>query len=160
MKKLGIPATLLILVLVSVDSVFAQGPPPGGRGGRGRGFNIDDMIKREKQNVYKVIEDLSADQKMLLDGIYDEYVLSFKELREEVMQTRDFQAMRPKMIALRDEKDDLIKDVLSEDQFVLYQGLMDKQQRQRRDAVERNRNRRNQQEQTLPEEENEIEGTK
>jgi hypothetical protein len=95
------------------------------------------MIKREKQNVYKAVEDLSADQKLLLDGIYDEFSLSFKELRDEMMQSRDFQAMRPKMEALRDEKDGLIKDVLSEDQFLIYQGLMDNRRKQMQENMQR-----------------------
>ena len=162
MKRIGIQIALLSFIILSASaSLFAQGgPPPGGRppGGR-RGFDPDEMIKREKQNVYKVVKDLSDDQKMLLDGIYDEYSLSFKELREEAMQTRDFQTMRPKMQALQSEKHDLVKDVLNEEQFVLYQGLMEKQQRQRRDAMQRNRNQRNQQEQTPPAEESETEGT-
>ena len=136
MKNLKFKTALLLILTISmVTSVFAQGPPPGGRRG---GFNAEEMVKREKQNVYKVIEDLSDDQKMLLDGIYDEFIVSFNELREEVMQSRDFQAMRPKMIALRDEKDELIADVLSEDQFKLYEGLMEKQRSQRRENMERN----------------------
>ena len=152
MKNRGIQILLSSLIVLSAVTAFAQGPPPGGRQGRGRGFNPDEMIQREKQNVYKAIEDLSEDQKLLLDGIYDEYGTSFKELRDEVMETRDFQSMRPKMLALRDEKDGLIKDVLNEDQFALYQGLMDKQQRQRREAMERNRNRRQTENDSIPSE--------
>lgn len=159
MRKVGIQITLLsFLTLLGTASLFAQGgPPPGGRGGRG-GFNPEEMVKREKQNVYKVIEDLSDDQKMLLDGIYDEFIVSFNELREEMRQTRDRQSMRPKMEALRDEKDGLIKDVLSEEQFKLYVGMMEKQRSQRRENMERNGNQRNQQEQTAPADESETEG--
>jgi hypothetical protein len=54
-------------------------------------------------------------------------------------QTRDFQAMRPKMEALRDEKDGLIKDVLSEDQFVIYEGLMDNRRKQMQENMQRRR---------------------
>jgi hypothetical protein len=61
---------------------------PRGRGPGG--FDVDEMIKREKQNVYTAISDLSLDQKLLLDGIYDEFTLSFKELRDEARETRIF----------------------------------------------------------------------
>jgi hypothetical protein len=132
----------LLLFLVFGASLYAQqGPPPGGpRGGRG-GFDPGEMVKREKQNVYNAIEDLSDDQKLLLDGIYDEYIISFNELRDEARQTRNFQEMRPKMMALREEKDGLIKDVLSEEQFKIYQGIMENRRNQMRENVQRRRNR-------------------
>lgn len=125
---------MVFLSITTAMSAFAQ-RPGGGRGPGG--FDPDEMIKREKQNVYKAVEDLSDDQKLLLDGIYDEFSLSFKELRDEIRQTRDFQAMRPKMEALRDEKDGLIKDVLSEDQFLIYQGLMDNRRKQMQENMQR-----------------------
>jgi hypothetical protein len=125
---------MFFLSITTAMPAFAQ-RPGGGRGPGG--FDPDEMIKREKQNVYKAVEDLSADQKLLLDGIYDEFSLSFKELRDEMMQSRDFQAMRPKMEALRDEKDGLIKDVLSEDQFLIYQGLMDNRRKQMQENMQR-----------------------
>jgi len=140
MKNTGktIIITALLLLAGSVSLFAQQGPPPGGPPGGGRGgFDPDEMVKREKQNVYKAIEDLSDDQKLLLDGIYDEYIVSFKELRDEMRESRDFQAMRPKMDALRNEKDQLIKDVLNEDQFAIYQGIMDSRRRQMRENMQR-----------------------
>jgi hypothetical protein len=145
MKNTGYKVISVILLFLAIStSLYAQqGPPPGGpRGGRG-GFDPDEMVKREKQNVYNAIEDLSDDQKLLLDGIYDEYIVSFKELREEMRQTRDFQAMRPKMMALREEKDGLIKDVLNADQFLIYQGVMENRRSQMRENAQRGRNRQN-----------------
>jgi len=139
MKKISIQLLLFaFLIFAGANSLFAQGGPPGGRPG---GFDPDEMVKREKQNVYKAITDLSDDQKMLLDGIYDEFILSFKEIREEMRQTRDFQAMRPKMEALRNEKDGLIKDVLNENQFQIYQGLMENRRQQMRENMQQRQNR-------------------
>jgi hypothetical protein len=134
MRKEILLGLIVFLSVAATISAFAQ-RPGGGRGPGG--FDPDEMIKREKQNVFKSIDDLSDDQKLLLDGIYDEFSLSFKELRDEMMQTRDFQAMRPKMEALRDEKDGLIKDVLSEDQFLIYQGLMENRRRQMQENMQR-----------------------
>lgn len=129
--------SLAIMALFVSIQLFAQngppgGPPPGGPppGGPG-GFDPDEMVKREKQNVYKDITDLSEDQKTLLDGIYDEFSVSFKEIRDEVMRTRDFQNMRPKMEALMKEKDNLIRDVLNDDQYAIYTGIIEARRRQR-----------------------------
>lgn len=80
----------------------------------------EDMVAREKQNVYKELENLSADQKLLLDGIYDEFTQTFKEARDEIMKTRNWDKMREKMEELRIEKDGLIGDVLNDDQFLVY----------------------------------------
>ena len=128
MKTSGIQ-TLIFSALFCTFSISLFAQPGGGPGGPG-GFDPDEMIKREKQNVLKAVTDLTDDQKLLLDGIYDEFSMSFKELREEMMQSRDFQAMRPKMEALRKEKDDLMRDVLNEDQFNIYLGIVEERRRQ------------------------------
>lgn len=128
MKTSGIQ-TLIFSALFCTLSISLLAQPGGGPGGPG-GFDPDEMIKREKQNVLKAVTDLTDDQKLLLDGIYDEFSLSFKELREEMMQTRDFQAMRPKMEALRKEKDDLMRDVLNDDQYNIYLGIVEERRRQ------------------------------
>ena len=153
MKKTTIEILVLFLLLFAAESsAFAQGGPPPGGGRRG-GFDPEEMVKREKQNVYKIIEDLSDDQKMLLDGIYDEFNVSFRELRDEIRKTRDFQNMRPKMEALRDEKNELIKDVLNEEQFARYMGMMEKQQKKRKENMQRRGEQRDQQNTPASEEE-------
>ena len=129
MSKFKHNISLTIMALfVSIQLMAQGGPPPGGGPG---GFDPDEMVKREKQNVYKEITDLSDDQKVLMDGIYDEFSVSFKEIRDEVMKTRDFQNMRPKMEALMKEKDDLVRDVLNEDQFAIYTGIIEDRRKQR-----------------------------
>jgi hypothetical protein len=47
---------MVFLSITSAMTAFAQ-RPGGGRGPGG--FDPDEMIKREKQNVYKAVEDLS-----------------------------------------------------------------------------------------------------
>lgn len=145
MKKfqlLLITSVAAILTLPAIAQPM-RGPGPGG-------FDPDEMIKREKQNVYKAITDLSDDQKLLLDGIYDEFSTSFKEIREEVMQTRDFQNMRPKMEALRAEKDALIQDVLNQNQYDIYLGLMQDRRRQMESMRSENTNRQGRNRDTQP----------
>jgi hypothetical protein len=136
MLKIRNSILLAIMTLFVSTQLMAQGgPPPGGGPG---GFDPDEMVKREKQNVYKEITDLSDDQKTLLDGIYEEFSVSFKEIRDEVMKTRDFQNMRPKMEALMKEKDDLIRDVLNEDQFAIYNGIVEDRRKQRQARMPQN----------------------
>jgi len=91
------------------------------------------MAVREKNMLFKQIEDLSEDQKMLMEGIYQEYGDSFLEIREEVRKTRNWQEMRPKMMALREEKTLLMKDLLNPSQFEIYAGLMGQQEKQFRE---------------------------
>jgi hypothetical protein len=132
----NIISLVIMTLLVSIQLMAQTGTPPGG--GSPGGFDPDEMVKREKQNVYKEITDLSDDQKTLLDGIYEEFSASFKEIRDEVMKTRDFQNMRPKMEALLKEKDDLIHDVLNEDQFTIYTGIVEARRRQRQERAAQN----------------------
>lgn len=94
-------------------------------------FNQNDMILREKQNLYREVANLSDDQKMLIDGIYDEFAQSLTELRDEVRKTRNWEEMRPKMEALRAERDGLMTDVLNEEQYDIYYKLSEGQRIQR-----------------------------
>ena len=125
-----------VFSLLSTISVFAQ--PPGGPGRRG-GFNPEEMLAREKEFLFKKLDGLTDDQKMLLEGIYAEFGQSVKELRDEIRQSGgNRREMRPKMEKLRDEKDGLIKDVLNEEQFKVY---ADMQEKRRKEMQERRRQR-------------------
>ncbi|MTI22212.1 hypothetical protein E1176_14365 [Fulvivirga sp. RKSG066] len=108
----------LTLILITL-SVAAMAQRPGGRPGGGP----EEMVKREKQSLYEKVDDLSEDQKLLLDGIYDEFLVTLKENFEEMRQGGDRESRRAKMEALRKEKDTLIQDVLNEEQFEVYQTI-------------------------------------
>lgn len=95
------------------------------------GGGPETMIAREKQAVLDKITDLSEDQKMLLDGIYDEFGVSLRELFENRTPGGSREGMREKFRALRTEKDDLIKDVLKEEQYTIYESIAT-QRRERR----------------------------
>ncbi|MEQ6166140.1 hypothetical protein AAOE16_03005 [Ekhidna sp. MALMAid0563] len=122
--------SMLILFLGISISTLAQ-PPGGGRGGR-PGGGPEQMIEREKQTLYSKVEDLTDDQKLLLDGIYEEFLVIFQESMEEMRQSNDRESRREKMEALRKEKDELIADVLNEDQFKIYESIS-RTRRERRD---------------------------
>ena len=101
-----------------------------------QGFDPAEMAAREKQNLYKLLTDLSEDQIMLIDGVYEEYTETFTELRDEIRRTRDWESFRPKIMALREEKDGLMSDILNEDQFKLYQEQMETTRQNRRKRME------------------------
>ncbi|WP_462251844.1 hypothetical protein [Ekhidna sp.] len=117
MERLLKPSLSLAFILLAMIAVCQ--PPGGGR----RGGGPDEMIKREKQALYTKITDLSEDQKLLLDGIYDEFGVTLKETFEEIRNSGSREGMREKLMALRKEKDELVKDVLNEDQFAIYQEI-------------------------------------
>ncbi len=113
------------LLLILTLSVYAQPGQRGGGGGeRGQRPDPAEQLNREKLALYKKVSDLSEDQKMLLDGIYEEFGTTVKEKFEEARESGSREGMREKMQELRKEKDLLIKDVLSENQFGLYEELL------------------------------------
>ncbi len=87
------------------------------------------MISREKQALYEQVTDLSDDQRGLLDGIYEEFATTLKEAFEESRGSGDREARREQMQTLRQEKDALIADVLSEEQYAIYEKLATRRNR-------------------------------
>lgn len=116
MKKIQFLAVVAFLGLSF--TAFSQGPE-----GRRAGGGPEEMIKREKQALYGKVEDLNSDQKLLLDGIYEEFQVTLEETREELRGSGDRDSRREKMETLRAEKDTLIKDVLNEDQYAIYEKI-------------------------------------
>ncbi len=111
---------LTVLLFLCVITLFAQ--PPGGR--RGSGGGPEEMVAREKQALFEKVTDLSEDQKMLLDGIYDEFTTTLKESFEEMRENNvEREERREKMESLRKEKDGLIADVLNEEQYEAYEKI-------------------------------------
>jgi len=116
---------ILVQIFICTNFIFAQG------------FDPSEMAAREKQNLYKLIADLSEDQIMLIDGVYEEYTQTFIEMRKEIRQSGDRQSFRPKIMALRQEKDELMSDILSEDQFQLYTDQMESNRQNRQNRQNR-----------------------
>ena len=64
-----------------------------------------------------------------LDGIYDEFAQTLEETFQEVRKSGKREEMRPKMEALRSEKDELMKDILSDDQWLVYAEMNEAQKK-------------------------------
>ncbi|MGD1960228.1 MAG: hypothetical protein ACFB2Y_15310 [Fulvivirga sp.] len=133
----------IIFTVMALGCLTCSWAQPGGR--RGGDFDPKEMVLREKENVITRVDSLSEDQLLLLDGIYDEYATSVVEIRDEARKNRNFREMRPKMQALREEKDLLLKDVLNENQYEAYLALMENQRDRRRRGVQQRRDSVNQQ---------------
>lgn len=101
---------ILFISLLSFNMALAQRP----------GGSIEERVAREKQVLMKKITDLSPDQSMLIDGIYDEYGTTLQETFNEVRASGNWKELRGKMTALKEEKDGLIKDVINDDQYEIY----------------------------------------
>ena len=102
-----------------------------------RRFNPEEMVQREKEMVFKEVDNLSSMQTELLNGIYDEFAVTMTETFEEIRATRNWKEMRPRMRALQEDKDLLIKDVLNASQFNKYAELTDYEAR--REARQNNK---------------------
>lgn len=110
--------SILLFLGLSLSFFMLNAQPPGGRPGGGP----ETMLAREKQALYDKAEDLSEDQKQLIDGIYDEFLVTLKETFQDRSNT-DREARREKMQTLRKEKDALMEDVLNEEQYEIYQSV-------------------------------------
>ena len=125
---------LLFIILVSLTSLLAQGGP-----GMGRPFDPARMAAAEKQLLLDSINGLNDDQKIIIEAIYEDYASSFSGAREN-MDPDNRSAMREKMMKIRDEKNEALKAVLTEDQFDRFSEILEKRRMQ---AQERRRQSRN-----------------
>lgn len=113
-------ALTTILLLAIYSTTYSQ-PPGGGRPGR---FDPAEMVKREQQNVKTKVSDLSEDQMILIDGIYEEFAVTITETMEEGRNSEKREDMRTKMRALREEKNELMQDVLNDSQYAEYEKII------------------------------------
>jgi hypothetical protein len=115
--------TLLFFIVLAMAFTKLNAQPPG--------MSPDEMMAREKQALYTKITDLTDDQKILIEGIYDEFGKTIKQTFQEMRESNNREGMREKMTALRKEKDDLMADVLNEKQYVIYTEVTARKDRKR-----------------------------
>ncbi|MEO0332402.1 MAG: hypothetical protein AAF223_12070 [Bacteroidota bacterium] len=131
MKKPRLTVAVSAILLILTPRAYAQ-PGGGNRPPIGNaGFNIEEMVLRERDNLFQKIETLSDDQIFLLTGIYEEYGQTIKENFEEARKSGDMSSVRPKMLAVREEKNLLIKDVLDDEEYAQYLKLANGRQQLR-----------------------------
>lgn len=124
MKTIG---TIILLALINISAAVAQGQGPGQRQGN---MNRGERVSQEKVQVLAKVTTLSDDQKMLFEVIYDDYLKAFEGAFSG--EPGDREGMRAKMTKIRTDKDEAIKELFTEEQFVLYKEVIDAGMQNRR----------------------------
>jgi hypothetical protein len=96
-----------------------------------RQFNPKSMAQREKKLLYDSIQDLSEDQKLVIDEIYNQYGQDLQTSFDEAEGNRE--SMRAALQAVRKNKQDQLKEILTEEQWLKAEALV-RQVRERRQA--------------------------
>ena len=108
-----------IIFSLTATASMAQGGGPGG-GGRP---NPAQMVAKEKQMLVDSIPSINEDQKVILEVIYTDYETELSNLRANA-NPNDREAMRTQMRTIRDQKNESLKAILTEEQYKKYSALM------------------------------------
>lgn len=124
---------LLLLLIGTTGLAYSQ---------QGRRANPAKRIQVEKDSVFAKIEMLSDDQKLIIESLYADYESSITKL---MAGGRDNpQEFRQKLQNITQEKNQMMKEVLDEDQWKSYSELLDewrkRRQQRRGDRNGRGRN--------------------
>jgi periplasmic protein CpxP/Spy len=113
----------------SKNSQQQQMGPGGGMGGSGN-FDPAAFVDRQMEELKSGLE-LSDDQEKQVREIITAGFETMRKAREEMQDSGgDFEGMREKMQQMREEQNQKIKAVLSEDQFTKYEQIQ-KERRER-----------------------------
>lgn len=85
-------------------------------------FDPAERVSQEKQNVLESMEDLTEDQQVVIDQIYENHLEKVQELTASTDGPSP--EAREKMMVINKEKNELMKDVLSDEQYAKYEQLI------------------------------------
>ncbi|WP_319502778.1 hypothetical protein [uncultured Draconibacterium sp.] len=122
MKRL---AFLLVVVLIGTTVAMAQN-----RGGQ-RQFNPEEMAKRQTEQ-FKTELKLNDTQAEKMEKVLQASYKEMSTLREEMRGEEDRTKMREKMTEWRTNQQKEIKKILTDEQFVKYEKLMEERRANRR----------------------------
>jgi protein CpxP len=125
----GLLILLFVAPLLAGVALYAQGQGMGMRGRRGP-MSVDDRMKQMTKQL-----DLSADQQAKIKPILEDQQKQMMDMRNS--STGDRQAMREKMVQMRQNTRNQIRALLNDKQKETYDKL--EQQRQQRMQEMRNR---------------------
>ncbi|MCB9082361.1 MAG: hypothetical protein H6555_11695 [Lewinellaceae bacterium] len=115
MKKILIATITFLLVMTGSMALLAQ--PGGGPGGPGG-------MRMTPEQETKLLEDslnLNAEQLVKVKALNEEYAQKMQSARANAGE--DWSAMRETMMAMRQEKDQKLKAILTADQFTHWQTM-------------------------------------
>ena len=119
-----------LLFMLMLSSHFSKAQRNEG----GMRRNPEQMVAAEKKLLYDSLTTLNGDQKLIIDQIYKDYELAFEEARKN-SDPNNREAMRDTMMAIREGKDESLKAILTEDQFLKFEALL----KARRDEMRQKR---------------------
>lgn len=99
------------------------------------GFNMAEHVDSEKKAVLEKLPGLSEDQKKLIDDIYAQFLADFDSTRASYAGNRE--EMRRRMMVAHQEKNEALKDLLTEEQYLTIVPLVQRQGRRRNDPPNR-----------------------
>ena len=116
---------VLTFLLVAVATAIMAQPPKDCKKQGG-------MEKERLEKVYATLDNLSAEQKEQIKGVFDKYKPEKKALREEMKakQAEIRKEMQPRMEAIRDKQNSDLAKVLTEDQMQQLLALQELLERQ------------------------------
>lgn len=124
---------LLILLIETTSFVYAQ---------QGRQFNPGQRAQMEKDTVFARITNLNEDQKLIIESLYADYESSITKLVAGGRENP--QEFRQNLQNINKEKNQMMKEVLDEDQWKIFNKMLEEErerrQNRREERVGRNRN--------------------
>jgi len=131
LKSLG----LAILVSLFALNISAQGP-----GGPGRGFRMtEDDIKANVESTAKTLDLTEEQQKKVLAtemDFYNKMQIEFQKMRNEGGPPADRDAMREKMMKMRDDRNAAYEAVLTPEQYKKFTDMQEQRMREMREQRE------------------------
>jgi Spy/CpxP family protein refolding chaperone len=124
---------LIMLGIILWSAALAQ--PPGGQGQQ---FDPEQMVKRQTEQMVTDLG-LNADQTKKVEALNRKYGEKMGELFRSTTPDGDRSAMREKMTALRTEKNNELKAVLTEAQMKKYLELEEQRMSERRQQMQGSR---------------------
>ena len=117
----------ILLLLVFPTLVLAQSGP------NRQGMRLDpkQMAEAEKQLLLDSISGLNNDQKLIIEEIYKDFGNALVKAREAA-DPDNREAMRETMMSIRKGKDEALQAILTADQHLKFQGMLDKRSEQAR----------------------------
>lgn len=124
----------LIVMGIALWSVAMAQPP----GGQGRQFDPEEMVKSQTEQMVTDLG-LNAEQTKKVEALNRKYGEKMGELFRNTTPDGDRTAMREKMTALRTEKNNELKTVLTEAQMKKFLELEEQRMTERRQQMQERR---------------------
>ncbi len=112
-----------ILLIIVVFSALLQPLSSFAQGGQGPRRDPGQMVAAEKKIILDSIDGLNEEQKLIINEIYKDYEQSMTTMRANA-DPDNREAMMSGMTTIREGKNESLKAILTEAQYIRYESLM------------------------------------